>query len=103
MVLKDEGNTRKRFKTKELDATYNTKPGLKQGTTLIHKQRKQRLNTKFDVIILSEAVNKKTSRTNVKELTSIREEYNEIFELMLQENCILEGRLLEARAEKNVK
>ncbi|KAL4082559.1 hypothetical protein QTP88_029876 [Uroleucon formosanum] len=73
------------------------------GSTLGHTQRIQRLTTKFDAIILSEAFNKKASRSNVKDLIRIRQEYNKIFEIMIQENSILEGRLLEARAVKEQK
>lgn len=99
----EDMNTRKRFKHRELNARNDTHPGLNQSTTLGHAQTLQRLTTRFDVLILSEAFSKKTSRTHVKELMEIREKYNEIFEQMILENSMLEGRLLEARAERESK
>ncbi|CAI6370883.1 unnamed protein product [Macrosiphum euphorbiae] len=96
-------NEKKKFKQNGLNAQRDDQPGLNQSTTLGHTQKLQRLATRFDVIILSEAFNKKTSRTHVKELMNIREKYNELFEHMILENSLLEGRLLEARAIKETR
>jgi len=87
----------------KLSAANAAAPGLRQEVALKHGKTARELGTKLTEIVVAEAGKKKLSQMALREIQTVKEEYQNLVDELILENTLLLGRLWEARASDEAK